>query len=172
MNRLCLMRHAKAAPQEAEAEDRARPLAPRGEKAARAVARWMVAQGIVPDAALCSSALRTRQTLAAMLPVLGGRPRVSYEDGLYLAEPRALLARLRKLAADQTTVLVVGHNPGLQELAVGLAGAGRLGKRLRENLPTAALACFELDGDWAELGRADATLALYVTPKDLVRDAE
>jgi phosphohistidine phosphatase len=174
MNRLCLMRHAKAVSQHADAEDRARPLAERGEEAARAVALWMADQGLAPDAVLCSSALRTRQTLAAVLPVLGGKPQVFYEDGLYLADPRALLARLRKVAAERTTVLVVGHNPGLHELAVLLAGAagGKLARRLRDNLPTAALACFELAGSWTGLGRDDARLAFYVTPKDLARDAE
>lgn len=172
MNRLCLMRHAKAVPQADEAEDHDRPLAPRGERAARLMAEWMAAQGLAPDAVLCSSAVRTRQTLAAMLPALG-KPRVLYEEGLYLAEPRTLLARLRKLPAEQGTVLVVGHNPGLHELAVAVgAGGGKAARRLRENFPTAALACFELDGAWAELGHEEARLAYYVTPKDLVRDAE
>jgi phosphohistidine phosphatase len=174
MNRLCLMRHAKAVPQRAEDEDSDRPLAPRGEKAARVVAQWMAEQGIVPDTVLCSSALRTRQTLAAMLPVLGGRPEVLYEAGLYLAAPQALLARLRKLATDRSTALVIGHNPGLHELVVALAagGDGKLPRRLRENLPTAALAIFDLDGGWSSLGRDDARLAHFVTAKDLARDAE
>lgn len=174
MNWLCLMRHAKAVPQEAEAEDRARPLAERGEQAARAVALWMADQGLTPDAVLCSSALRTRQTLAAVLPVLGGKPQVFYEDGLYLAEPRALLARLRKVAADRMTVLVIGHNPGLHELAIALAGSagGKLARRLRESLPTAALACFELEGSWTSLGRGEARLSLFVTPKEIARDAK
>jgi phosphohistidine phosphatase len=173
MNRLCLMRHAKAVPQGDEAEDHDRPLAPRGERAARAVAEWMAAQGLAPDAVLCSSAVRTRQTLAAMLPALG-KPPVLYEEGLYLADSRTLLARLRKLPADQRTVLLVGHNPGLHELAVavGGSGGGKAARRLRENFPTAAIACFELEGGWAGLGRDDARLAHYVTPKDLARDAE
>jgi phosphohistidine phosphatase len=172
MNRLCLMRHAKAVPQDAEAEDRERPLAARGERAARAVAQWMAGQGLAPDAVLCSSAVRTRQTLAAMLPVLGGKPQLFYEDGLYLGEPRALLARLRKVAVERATVLVVGHNPGLHELAIGLAGSatGKLVRRLRESLPTAALACFEVEGGWSSLGRDEIRLAHFVTPKEIASD--
>ena len=174
MNRLCLMRHAKAVPQRDETEDHARPLAPRGERAARAIAEWMAKTGLLPDAVLCSSAIRTRQSLAAMLPALGGKPDVHYEDGLYLADPRGLLSRLRELPAERTTVLVVGHNPGLHELAIGLAGpaGGKLVRRLRENFPTAALACFELEDGWPGLGREDARLAHYITPKDLARDSE
>jgi phosphohistidine phosphatase len=133
----------------------------------------MVEHGIVPDVVLCSSAVRTRQTLTAMLPVLGGQPRVSYEDGLYLAAPRTLLARLHKVAADRATVLLVGHNPGLHELAAELAGdgGGKPGKRLRDTMPTAALAVFELEGGWSGLGREETRLVHYVTPKELERDA-
>ncbi len=174
MNRLCLMRHAKAVPQGTVDEDRARALAPRGERAARVVADWMARQGLLPDLALCSSADRTRQTLEAMLPALGAGPALSYEDGLYLAAPGALLDRLRKVAAKYRTVLLIGHNPGLHELAMGLAGGdtGKLVRRLRENMPTAALACFDCAGGWATLGRDDTRLALYVTAKELARDAE
>src|SRR5580700_1570100 len=110
MNRLYLLRHAKAVPAEADGEDRDRPLAERGQRDMRAVAQWMAKRGFVPDLVLCSTSTRTRQTLAALLPQLGGRLQVLYEEGLYLAGASALLARLRKLGADRASVLVVGHN--------------------------------------------------------------
>jgi phosphohistidine phosphatase len=172
MNRLLLLRHAKAVPQGSEAKDRARELLPRGVRAAAAVGRWLAAQTLAPDLALCSSALRTRQTLEQVLPALGQAPRVAYEDALYLAEPAALLARLRAVEPEGTCVLLVGHNPGLHELAAALLGeaGGRLARRLREDMPTAAIACFAWAGTWTALGRAPARLSHYVTPKDLAGD--
>ncbi|HUZ74411.1 MAG TPA: histidine phosphatase family protein [Stellaceae bacterium] len=175
MNRLLLLRHAKAAPQaDSEAGDRTRPLLPRGERAAMAVGRWLATEGIAPDLALCSSATRARQTLERVLPALHGRPRVAYEDTLYLAEVPALLARLRAVEPARNCVLLVGHNPGLHELAALLLGeaGGRLARRLRENMPTGALAGFELAGGWTALGRDPARLVHYVTPKELIRDGE
>ncbi len=169
MNRLCLIRHAKAVPQEGDGEDRERPLADSGAVAAQAIGSWMAEHGIKPDLVLCSSALRTRQTLAQILPLLGGKPQLFYEDGLYLAAATTLLTRLRKVAPGRASVLVVGHNPGLHELAVALAdkARGKLVRRLRENLPTAALAGFEIEGAWATLDAESARLAFYVTPKEI-----
>ena len=115
---------------------------------------------------LCSDAVRTRQTLALVLPRIGGQPTVLYEDGLYLAEAEALLARLRHVPAERASVLLVGHNPGLHALAVMLA-AGAAGRRLRDGLPTASVAWFEAEGGWAALGSARARLAHFVTPKTL-----
>ena len=175
MNRLLLLRHAKAAPQvEDEAADRARPLAPRGEHAAAAIGRWLAAQDFAPDLVLCSTALRARQTLERVLVALPGKPRVIFEDALYLADVPTLLARLRAVEPGRGCVLLVGHNPGLHELAAALArdGSARLVRRLRDNMPTGALAGFELAAGWSSLGREPARLTAYVTPKELGRDDE
>jgi phosphohistidine phosphatase len=171
MNRLLLLRHAKAVPLQGDGEDRGRALAPSGEEAARVVAGWMAERGLRPDLVLCSSALRTRLTLARMLPLLGAAPELLYEDGLYLAGAPGLLARLRKIAPERASVLLVGHNPGLHELAVmlGAAARGKRARRLRENLPTAALAGFEIAGAWAALEPEGARLAWFVTPKEIAR---
>jgi phosphohistidine phosphatase len=174
MNRLWLLRHAKAAPQEGDGPDRDRPLAPAGEAAAEAVAGWMAAHRLVPDLALCSSALRTRQTLALILPRLGGRPQIQYEDALYLADARELLARLRRLPRDRAGVLLVGHNPGLHDLAVALAesATGAHARRLRQGMPTAALACFEAAEGWAAIDRTGARLVDFITPKAITKAEE
>jgi phosphohistidine phosphatase len=170
MNRLFLLRHAKA---EAEApgggSDRDRPLADKGERAMRDIGAWAEKTGLAPDLVLCSPAARTRQTLALLLPQLGGRPQIKFEDGLYLAEADALLDRLRRVPAKCESVLLIGHNPGLHVLALALrlSAAGRDGKRLGQGLPTAGLAAFELDGPWATIDHGAARLTDFVTPKEL-----
>ena len=169
MNRLYLLRHAKAAPQAPGTEDRDRPLAGKGEQAMREIGAWAAEAALAPDLILCSPAVRTRQTLALLLPRLGGRPEVKLEEALYLADSEALAARLRRVGAKCAGVLLIGHNPGLHALAVTLMrpAAGPLGKRLRESLPTGALAAFELDGPWAALDEGAARLTRFVTPKEL-----
>jgi phosphohistidine phosphatase len=170
MNRLYLLRHAKAAPEADGQADRDRPLAEKGERAMREIGAWAAERKLVPDLILCSAALRTRQTLALLLPHLSGRPEVKLEDGLYLASAAVLTERLRKLGPRTAVVLVIGHNPGLHDLALRLARstAGALGKRLKEGLPTGALAAFELDDPWPALADAAAArLVAYVTPKEL-----
>jgi len=172
MNLLWLLRHAKAASQGDGQEDRDRPLADKGEEAMRELGLWAAKQGLAPKLVLCSNAVRTRQTLALLLPRLGGRPEVAIEGGLYLADAGDLLARLRRVPVKYDSVLVIGHNPGLHELAVLLlrAAGNAMGRRLAAGMPTAALAEFTIDGPWSALDQGRARLAHYVTPKAL-RDA-
>jgi phosphohistidine phosphatase len=168
MNRLMLLRHAKAVPPEDGLADRDRPLADKGERAMAAVGAWAAERGLLPDLVLCSTSARTRQTLALILPPLK-QPDVRFEETLYLVDAPALLQRLRRVAADRASVMVVGHNPGLHELAMALmqSGAGAAGRRLKESMPTGALAVFELDGSWPSLDRGSARLVAFVTPKEL-----
>jgi phosphohistidine phosphatase len=168
MNSLALLRHAKAVPQDT-GEDRARPLSPKGERAMADLGAWVQAQGLAPALVLCSPAARTRQTFALLLPFLAGAPEIKYEEALYLADAAELMARLRRVPARHESVLVVGHNPGLHELALLLlhSGAGAKARRLRDAMPTGALASFALDGPWAALDRGAARLAEFVTPKEL-----
>lgn len=168
MNRLLLLRHAKALPAPDDGEDFERPLAERGVTAVRSVGGVMVARGLVPNLALCSTAVRTRQTLAALVPLFPKPPRILYEDGLYLTAAPRLLARLRH-AGTATSVLLVGHNPGLHELAVMLAGeaTGKPARKLRQSLPTAGLAAFEIDDSWADFDPEAARLVSFITPKEL-----
>jgi phosphohistidine phosphatase len=168
MNRLFLLRHAKAET-DAPGGDRDRPLAQKGERAMRDIGAWATEASLAPDLVLCSPATRTRQTLALLLPRLGGRPQVKFEEALYLADAPALLERLRRVPARSASVLVIGHNPGLHALAVGLlrSAAGAHGKRLAQDMPTAALAAFELDGPWATLDQGAARLTDFVAPREL-----
>ncbi len=118
---------------------------------------------------LCSSAVRTRETLDAILPALGD-PEVLIEDGLYGASADALLSRLQAVSDSAESVLLIGHNPGIGDLGLALAGGGdeEALRRLREGVPTGALATLALaDGGWAELRDGGASLVDYVVPREL-----
>ena len=164
MPRLWVLRHAKSSWADHELHDRDRPLAPRGRKACAALRRHCAQAAVLPEIVLCSSALRARETLEALLSVLGD-PEVRIEDGLYLASAHGWLTRLRAL--DVESALVVGHNPGLQELVVSLARPGALRERAVEKLPTGALATLELE-EWHELRPGSADLVDLVLPRELV----
>ena len=125
--RLVLLRHAKS--DWPDVADHERPLAKRGRRDAPAVGRWLGESGYVPDAVVCSTALRARQTwelvssgLAAVVP--GASPAVRYEPRVYEATVLGLLMLIREFPPDWRTALVIGHNPGLAELTSGLAGPG------------------------------------------------
>jgi phosphohistidine phosphatase len=166
MPRLYLLRHAKSSWDEPGLADRDRPLAPRGRRAAERMAGHLRTEGVRPGLVLCSPAVRTRQTLAAVAGALGDPP-VSVEDRLYGAEPEDLVARLREVPDPTGDVLVIGHNPTLQDLALELATEGDPLPRLREKLPTGALATLVFDGSWRDLGHGRATLEALVVPRDL-----
>jgi phosphohistidine phosphatase len=168
MTGLLLLRHAKAVPQGDEGSDSDRPLAEKGARQMRALAAWAAERRIRPALVLCSSAVRTRQTLALIAAKLKD-PETLFEDEIYLAGARALLHRLRNVPATCASVMVVGHNPGLHELSMLLlrSGAGASARRLKDGMPTGALAMFELDGPWTSLDRGAARLVEFVTPKEL-----
>ena len=167
MRTLLLLRHAKSSWADPALADVDRPLAPRGEQAARAIARYLLEKRVRPELVLCSPALRTRRTLEAIEPSLGRDVRVEYVPELYGASSDELLARLRAVPDSDGSVLVLGHNPGLQELAVALAGRGAGVDRLRQKFPTAALATLAVDEAWGELRPGRAELVDYVVPKEL-----
>ena len=167
---LYLLRHAKSSWDDVGLADRDRPLAPRGRKAARRIAEHLAGAEVPPALVLCSSAVRTRQTLDAVLPSLADDPEVLVEDGLYGALADSLLARLRAVPAGVPSVLLIGHNPGIGDLALELAGRGDTAalQRLREGYPTGALATLAIeDGGWAELADGGAELTDYVVPREL-----
>jgi phosphohistidine phosphatase len=157
---LHLLRHAKSSWDDPALADHDRPLAPRGIRAAAHVAEHLRANGIAPALVLCSTALRTRETLAALLPVLGAETDLRLEDDLYGALAGELLARLREVSDTVPAVLLIGHNPGLEDLVGLLAGA-----EAPDRFPTAALATFELDGSWTDLGKGPCRLVAYTLPR-------
>lgn len=173
MSTLYLLRHAKAVPQEEESADRSRPLEKRGRRAAAAVAEWVAEHRLAPALVLCSPSLRTRQTLDIIAPSFKRRPEILFEDELYLASARQLLARLRRVPDDVKDVMLVGHNPGFHELSILLSDvtAGPLINRLG-GFPTGALAIFRVEVPWAALERRRAELIEVVAPKALMRGSD
>ncbi len=180
MKELLLLRHAKSSWAKAGADDFDRPLSPRGRRAAAAMSTWLAAQDYRPALVLCSASRRTRETLDAIQEALGPRVPLHIEPDLYLADSPALLARLRQVGDDVPSVLLIGHNPGLQELACQLADAPGaaspdLRARLRRKFPTAALARFRLKIDaWRLLASSAAAgtakLLTLMTPAELMND--
>jgi phosphohistidine phosphatase len=147
------------------------PPVPRGAPtAAPAMARWMASVGVAPSLVLVSTARRCQETLALMLPCFRGRPQVLTEAGLYLASADALLAQLRRLEPGRDEVMLIGHNPGLHDLALSLAGHGAATDlaALAEKFSTGALASLSVEGDdWSALVPRGAKLVRFVRPSDL-----
>jgi phosphohistidine phosphatase len=164
MRTLYLLRHAKSRWDDPGCPDSQRRLAPRGVRDARRVAKHLRGLGVAPELVLCSSAVRTRETLELVLPALGAAP-VRFEDELYGAASEVLLERLRTLPEEIGSVLMIGHNPGLQDLALTLVSSEADRARLAAKFPTAALATLAVPS-W-RLDPGDAELVDYVVPKQL-----
>jgi phosphohistidine phosphatase len=169
MKRLFLLRHAKSSWDDPGLADHDRPLAPRGERAAKVIARYLREERIAPDLVLCSSSRRTRETLDRIAPALGDEVRVEIERELYAASADRLLERLRAVDDDVESVMLIGHNPGIEQLALTLAGDGEKLADVRRKYPTAALATLEFDGRWSALEPGTARLADFVKPKQLAK---
>ena len=169
MKRLYLLRHAKSSWQDPGLPDHDRPLAGRGRRAAAAIGLHLRAQGIEPELVLCSTARRARETLERIEPALPTAD-IRIEPELYGASAGALLERLRRVADDVDSVMVIGHNPGLQRLALDVARPAPAVRELDAKYPTAALATLTLaDPTWQALERGTAELAAFVRPRDLAR---
>ena len=165
---LYLLRHAKSSWSEPTLPDEERPLAPRGRRDAKRVAAHVLELGIEPDIVLCSTARRTRETLELLRPALGATRSVLFEEELYAASAAALLERLRAVPDGVVSVLLIGHNPGLQDLALLLASTGAELAQLEAKFPTGALATLVLpNAAWRQLSRGDAALGDFVVPKQL-----
>ncbi len=180
-----LMRHAKAAPAlrfgtEAEQSDHARPLNAAGHAGAAAMRAAMLQHGLSPDVILVSSARRTLQTLEELEP-WEDIPLVEPMDLLYLATAPAILRILHGVSDTVRSAMVIGHNPGLHDLATSLlAGqatpAGSAAWRLADAFPTGALAVFTVPRQWRDLGRdpgevSPCRLDRFLCPRDLSEPA-
>jgi phosphohistidine phosphatase len=167
---LYLLRHAKSSWADPTLPDRERPLAPRGRRDAKRVGEHLSRLATVPELVLCSSARRARETLEPLRSALGNTTSMLLEATLYAASADQLLDRLRAVPDGVASVLVIGHNPGLQDLALLLASAGADLERLEAKFPTAALATLALPkATWGQLSPADAVLDAFVVPKQLHR---
>jgi phosphohistidine phosphatase len=170
MRRLMLLRHAKSSWSQPGASDHARPLNRRGEEAAPKIGAYLQRHGLVPDRVLCSTAKRARDTWALVAAEVRPAPPVSYEERLYDAAPGAILDVLHHAEPDARCLLVVGHNPGLQDLATQLIASGDLDdrERLHEKLPTGGLIIidFSIEG-WSKLHVRSGRLERFVVPRML-----
>ena len=153
--RLLLMRHAEAVAGGSH-PDHERPLTDAGRRDAAAMGRWLHDQRTVPDAVLCSSALRARQTWEAVAAAVPDAPAPSSSEAVYDAGPGEILDLLAEQPPEVGTVMVVGHNPTMAHLLAALTGENR-------GFPAGGIAVLDLAGTWQEL--EDATLVDFAGPR-------
>lgn len=166
--RLVLLRHAKAAAEDAGVDDRARPLAPRGEADAPAAGRWLREHALLPDLVVCSPALRARRTWERAAAAAAGEAcPVRVDQRVYEASVRVLADVVRETPDEVDTLVLVGHNPGIQGLAVHLAVANDapVMSRVYEDFPTNGLAVLRPGGRWSDLGPGGAELLDFTVPR-------
>ena len=174
MKTVFLLRHAKSDWADEGRKDHERPLSERGKKAAPQMAAYIKSKKYRPDIVLCSTARRTVETFDALKDVLGDDLMVRFEDSIYLAEPHRLLERLTWLDDGVKSAMIIGHNPGMAQLAAQLSRSPedsdeeKLHKRMREKFSTGALAVIKIPiNAWADLKEGKGRLADFMRPKDL-----
>jgi phosphohistidine phosphatase len=168
MKRLFLLRHAKSSWDDPYLEDHDRPLAPRGRKAAKRIAAYMKDEGFDPSIVLCSSAVRARQTLELVARAFPEQAAIEIEESLYHAGSGELIARLGRVPRNADSVLLIGHNPAMQDLLLTIASESEQMDSIRNKFPTAALAVLDAQiEDWDQLEPGVAVLADFITPKRL-----
>lgn len=170
VKRLFLMRHAKSSWDDPGLADHDRPLAPRGRRASKLIADHLRRERIGPSLVLCSSARRTEETWERIASGLHEETEVRIEGDLYAASSGALLARLHRVKDEAESVMLIGHNPAIQELALDLARSGPEVERVERKFPTAALATLVVEGSWRELAPGSAKLVAFVKPRELESD--
>ena len=175
MRQLLLLRHAKSAQDgvrgTTEGADHTRALNASGQETAIAMGAAMRALGLAPDLVLVSSARRTLQTLEALEPWVE-TPLTETLDGLYLATAPQILAILHGVNETVRSLMVIGHNPGLHDLALLLAdGRGGAMERLRAGFPTCTLAEFTVGPRWSTLQEGGGRLERFLIPADLPEPA-
>ena len=170
MRTLLVLRHAKSSWDQIDLDDFDRPLAARGQGAAPLMGQYLRKHGLQPDLVVCSPAARTQETWQLVQSELGADISCKMLRTIYLAAPSQLLAVVRRTPDDVGTLMVIGHNPGLERLASSLSGSGRdkdLAK-LRTKFPTAALAVITFDAaHWSQVAAGAGRLEAFVRPKDL-----
>jgi phosphohistidine phosphatase len=172
--RLYLLRHAKSDWGNKNLDDFDRPLSQRGIAAAPRIGAYMRTRKYVPSLVKCSSSQRTRETLAHIMPFFEPAPEIHYSRSLYLAEPKALLEDIRRTPDVSSTLLLVGHNPGVGALALALTALPKdrqeeiRNERLSEKFPTACLAVLDFDvTKWRAVKPLSGELVDYMRAKDL-----
>jgi phosphohistidine phosphatase len=170
MKTLTLFRHAKSSWTDPSLDDFDRPLAPRGIRAATTMGAYMKTERSVPEFVLCSTARRAKETWDLLSAEWPDAVAVAFDEALYLTTPAGILRRLETVSDSVGRVMVIGHNPGLHQLAVRLTFGGDDDAiaRLGSHFPTAALAMIDLDGGaWREVEPTSGRLVRFVVPRDL-----
>jgi phosphohistidine phosphatase len=174
MRRLLLLRHAKTEHDAPSGRDRDRRLDNRGRSDAAEIGGWIGRHPPFPDSVMVSPAARSHQTWEIVWEAMKDRaplPQVELVPELYGADPSQLLQTIRAASAsDPQRLMVVGHNPGMHELALALTGSGDAAgrKALADNLPTSGLAVFDFSvDDWADVAFRHGRLVMFVSPKML-----
>jgi phosphohistidine phosphatase len=161
MKTLLILRHAKSSWDDVSLPDYERPLTSRGRRAAKLMSKFILQKKLAPDLILSSTAARARETVEALSPIVRSPTEVRYDARLYLAGVPELLDVISQVEEDRKRVLLIGHNPGLEELVCRLTGETR-------TMPTAALAKIAIDIDeWGEVGKKRGLLEWLVKPKEL-----
>ncbi len=173
MKRLLLLRHAKTVTGSQKSGDLARPLNERGRADAPRMGIALQHKRYLPGLVLCSTAKRTVETWEHVTPELDGAPEVKFLDELYLASGKTIANIVRDSGGAADTVLVIGHNPGLEECAQALSRKPRSERErecvdtLAEKFPTCAVAVLDFDvGSWREIASGTGVLVDFIRPKD------
>jgi phosphohistidine phosphatase len=167
MRRLMLLRHAKTERAEPGERDRDRKLTKRGRADAPVIGAYMARHGLVPDLALLSPATRVQKTWTLLAAAFAKKPRVVSDERIYNSGPETLMAVIGETRTARS-LLLVGHNPGVHDLAVELIASGdaKARERLTEKLPTSALVVIDLAlDDWAQIHRHSGRLERFVSPR-------
>lgn len=172
MKTVYLLRHAKSSWGDMTVDDHDRPLNERGRTAGALVAHYLKNNGLIADLFICSTAARARQTLQCLQTVLGDDIKVRFDGELYMASSKKMLKVINHADDSASSVMLIGHNPGMHMLAVAMtaamtaAGDGDSWERLHTKYPTAALAVLTSAADqWRDVN--ECRLESFVCPRDL-----
>jgi len=168
MRRLLLLRHAKAESSQPGGRDHDRVLAERGRADSRKLGAYLARHAFAPDRALVSPSARTRQTWELVAAAFGKPPPVTFDERIYDASPQTLLEAIKETRPEIGTLLVIGHNPSMQELAAMLVASGDIDarERLGEDFPTSALAAISfVANDWSGVHARGGRLEHFLTPR-------
>jgi phosphohistidine phosphatase len=161
MKTLLLLRHAKSSWNDSGLQDFDRPLNGRGRKAAEAIGRFIRKQRVAPDLLLSSPALRARETIETIMKTAKLQSELRFDQRIYEAGPLRLLEVVSQIEEDRSTVLLVGHNPGMEELLQLLTGS-------TEHMATATLAKIDFKAaSWSKVLEEKGSLDWFVKPKEL-----
>ncbi len=170
MRRLLLLRHAKAERSEPGMQDRSRGLIDRGRKEAAKIGTYMAGHALVPERVVVSPAARAQETWKSASSAFRTSPAAMSTEKLYDATPHSILGVIKDTPTTVHTLLIIGHNPGLHELALMLVASGDIDarERLREKLPTSGLVIIDFAFDnWAKLHPQSGRLERFVSPRSL-----